>query len=148
VSNAQTYPNSIFPIKGDVDSEIGDNKVTVTGIQHQPVDPAQPQAQQLLVYGSDGKWHPEDPVVSGTDAVGTTPTKPPVQVGGVDDGNLVRELRTDSQGAVELSMTDRTLFENILLELRAIKAAIVSLDSTAVDSDYSPDNFTDQKAGI
>ena len=146
MSNAQTYPNAIFPVKGDVDSEIGDNKVTVTGIQHQPVDPAQPQPQQLLVYGSDGQWHPEDPVVSGTDAVGTAPTKSPVQVAGIDDSTLVREIRTDSYGAIQLSSTDRDLLQNIVLELRAIKAAILS-DKTVLDRDFQADNFTDFQAG-
>ena len=147
MSNAQTYPNSIFPIRGDVDSEIGNSTVTVTGIQNQPVDPVQPHPQQLLVYGSDGEWHPEDPVVSGTDAVGTAPTKPPVQVAGIDDGNLVREIRTDTGGAIELSAYDRNLLEQIVLQLRALTAAVVSLDNTAVDGDYQPDNFTDEKVG-
>ena len=148
MANKQTLPNAITPVNGDVESAVGSPTVTVTGIQNQPVDPVQPHPQQLLVYGSDGEWHPEDPVVSGTDAVGTTPTKPPVQVGGIDDGNLVREIRTDTGGAISLSMIDRALLENILLEIRAMKQAIVALDNTALDSDYSPDNFTDQKAGI
>ena len=147
MANQQIFPSNTYPITGDAQSAPGSPLVTVTGIQHTPVDSATPQPQQLLVMGSDGVWHPEDPVVSGPDTVGSPPSKPPVQVGGIDDGNLVRELRTDTGGAVELSMTDRNLLENILLELRAMKQAIVSLDNTAVDSDYNPDNFIDQKVG-
>jgi len=142
MANRENYPSSLFPLNGDLDAQAGATEVTVTGLQTFPVDPATPEPQQLLVFGSDGVWHPEDPVVSGTDAVGSTPSKPPVQVGGVDEGDLVRELRLDTTGGVQLAANTRDLLLNILLELRAIKAAILNLDSTANDQDYNADEFT------
>ena len=67
--------------------------------------------------GSDGSWHPEDPVVSGPDEPGTDSSKPPVQIGGIDDGNLVRELRLDSSGTL-VSTNLETLLKLILAEQR------------------------------
>jgi hypothetical protein len=139
--NSQIFPASTYPLVGDVKSTPGSPLVQVTGIQSTPVDPATPQPQQLLVMGSDGQWHPEDPQVSGTDAVGTTPTKPPVQTGGIDDGNLVRELRTDTYGSIQLSMIDRQLLIDILNTNKAILRAIVNLDNTNQDQDYVADQF-------
>ena len=148
MANQQLFPSSSYPGNGDILTTPGSPDTVVTGLQTYPVAPTPPQTQQILVFGSDGIWHPEDPIVSGPNAPGTPSTANPVQVGGIDDGNLVREIRLDTNGAINLSLTDRTLLENILLELRAMKQAIISLDSTAIDSDYAPDNFTDQKAGI
>jgi len=149
MSNQQIFPQSTYPGAGDIKTTPGSPLTTVQGIQTAPVINQYPHNGQVLIFdGPTNQYIPGDPIVSGANPPGTPGTQNPVQVGGIDDGNLVRELRTDTQGAVELSMTARTLFENILLELRAIKTAIVSLDNTAVDSDYQPDNFTDQKAGI
>jgi hypothetical protein len=148
MSNQQIFPQSTYPISGDVQSTPGSPAVVVQGIQTAPVINQYPLNGQILIFdGPTNRYIPGDPIVSGTDPVGTPPSRPPVQIGGVDDGNLVREFRTDTNGAVELSMTDRTLLENILLEIRAMKQAIIDQDNTARDSDYAPDNFIDLKVG-
>jgi hypothetical protein len=147
--NQQLFPSSTYPITGDVQSAPGSPLVTVQGFQQTPVVPTKPTDGQVYVYvASINAWVPADPVVSGPNAPGTPPTANPVQVGGIDDGNLVREFRTDSWGGIELSGYDRNLLEQMVLQLRALTAAVVNLDNTAVDSDYQPDNFTDQKVGI
>jgi hypothetical protein len=146
--NQQVFPNSTYPLAGDVGSTPGDPSVVVQGFQNVPVVPDKPTDGQVYVYvASLNAWVPADPVVSGPNAPGTPPTANPIQVGGVDDGGLVRELSTDTGGAIQLSMTDRTILLNMLHELRAVKAVILNLDNTAKDSDYSPDNFNDLKAG-
>jgi hypothetical protein len=147
MSNQQIFPASSYPVTGDVQSTPGSPSVVVQGIQQTPVDPTPPQPQQILIMGSDGQWHPEDPIVSGPDAVGNTPSRPPVQVGGIDDGNLVRELRTDTYGGLR-SIYSEDLLLQILLELRGIKAAILNLDNTVNDLDYQADNFADISAGV
>lgn len=140
MSNRETYPASFSPIAGDVVAGAGATQATVTGIQSQPVDPTVPTPQQILVYGSDGVWHPEDPIVSGTDAPGTPSTKNPVQVAGIDDSQLVREFLTDSQGSLR-SISVENLLTQILYEIRATKYAIIALDKTLVDKDFDADNF-------
>lgn len=145
MSNQQVYPSSTYPISGDAQSTPGSSTVTVVGIQQVPVDPTPPQPQQILVAGSDGVWHPEDPIVSGPDPTGAPPSSAnPVQVAGWDAVD-VREILTDPQGAVVAS-TQAGLGEqlqSILQELRAIKSAIINLDNTAVSSDYDSQQYTD-----
>lgn len=140
--NRETYPSSLFPLRGDLSAESGATSVVVTGIQEQPVDPTVPLPQQLLVYGSDGVWHPEDPVVSGPDDVGSVATKPPVQVGGIADGGIVEELHLDTAGGIR-SLNIESLLGLILQELRGIKSAIISLDNTANDRDFDGSQFPD-----
>ena len=143
--NRQIYPNSLSPLTGDVASTIGSPTATVTGIQGQQVDPTTPQAQQLLVYGSDGVWHPEDPVVSGTDAPGSPSSKNPVQVAGIDDGNLVRELRTDPYGSLR-SLAIEEKLDTLILLMRALIAAVIT-DLPVNDSEFKADNFQDSQVG-
>jgi hypothetical protein len=133
--NQEIYPSVISPLSGDVTASPGQPTVTVTGIQQQAVDPAQPVAKQLLVFGSDGIWHPEDPVVSGTDAPGTISTANPVQIAGIDDGGLVREILTDNAGGVR-SLRLEDLIYSLLLEVRAMKNAIIALDNTLNPVDF------------
>jgi hypothetical protein len=139
MSNRQTFPQSLYPLEGDIASETGSPDVTVTGIQHTPFAPDTPLAGQIPVMNSDGSWHPEDPVVSGTDPVGSPSTENPVQVAGVDEGNLVRELRTDTNGSLRVLRLEE-LMEQVLLELRAIKTAIIESNNLS-DKDYAPENF-------
>ncbi|SRR6266478_1511925 len=143
MANRESYPANQSPLQGDIDGSAGEQLVTVTGIQTIPVDPTTPQPQQLLVMGSDGVWHPEDPVVSGTDAIGTPSTKNPVQVAGVDEGGLVREIRTDTTGGLHLTARIEDFLYQVVLELRAVKAAVLSLDSTAIDAEFDAQEFED-----
>ena len=130
MANRQVYPNSLSPLTGDVASTVGSPTATVTGIQSQPVDPTIPQAQQLLVYGSDGVWHPEDPVVSGTDAPGSPSSENPVQVAGIDDADLVRELRLDSSGTVVSTNLEKLM----QAQLVALNKIVMLLESATGNS--------------
>lgn len=143
--NQQLYPQSSYPLTGDIQSEPGSPIVTTTGIQNTPFSPTKPTEGQVPVFDIDtNQWVPADPIVSGPDEVGTEPTVNPVQVSGIDEGNLVRELRTDTYGGLR-SIRMEELLLGILLELRAVKAAILNLDSTAKDMDYMADQFMDQE---
>lgn len=134
---------------GDATSTAGQNTVTVTGIQTTPVAPDAPQTGQLLVMNKDGSWHPEDPVVSGTDSVGTTPSKPPVQVAGIDDIGLVREIKTNQLGEIQTnSQSNNERIELLIREVRSMKAAVIALDETLKDADYSSTLFADAATDI
>lgn len=142
MSNRQNFPNSVFPLTGDVTSNTGNNTVTVEGIQTTPVSPQQPTNGQLLIFDQPTQQYvPGDPIVSGPDAVGTEPTVNPVQVAGIDEGNLVRELRTDAYGSFRAARTEEIL-EQILNTQRAILAALLSLDTSLHDQDFNPDSFS------
>ena len=130
MANQQIFPASPYPLTGDIQSTPGNPATTVTGIQGVPVDPATPQPQQLLVMGSDGEWHPEDPVVSGPDDTGSASTKPPVQVGGIDDGNLVREFRLDSSGTLVSTNLEKLL---MLLISEVRKTNLILMDLSGND---------------
>lgn len=145
MANRQNLPQSVYPLTGDIKSTTGDPKVTVTGIQKTPFASDQPLPGQIPVMNTDGSWHPEDPVVSGTDAPGTTPTKNPVQVAGIDEGNLVRELRTDTYGSLRALRVEE-LLAILILEVRALKAATIS-DKPVFDEDFVADNFSDIQVG-
>lgn len=139
--NRQNYPNSVFPLTGDVTSTTGESGVVVEGIQKTPFAPDPPQTGQIPVMNSDGSWHPEDPVVSGTDAPGTSPTKNPVQVAGIDESNLVRELRTDSYGSLRAVSLEELMAQN-LAATKALLAAFIEVNNL-IDSDYDLDNYTE-----
>lgn len=145
MANRQLLPNSISPINGDVTSSVGNPDVTVTGIQGTPVLNQAPQEGQILIFDTNAPggsaYVPGDPIVSGTDAPGTSPTKNPVQVAGIDDGNLVRELRTDTYGSIR-SINVEDKLDQIIYLLRALVAATIS-DKAVDDSEYTADNFTD-----
>lgn len=54
MANRETYPASLFPMEGDLFSSPGQVKVTVIGIQSEPVDPATPvNAQGLIFNGTE-----------------------------------------------------------------------------------------------
>ena len=139
MSNRQTFPNALYPIAGDVESQTGSPDVTVTGIQNTPFAADAPQPGQIPVMNTDGSWHPEDPVVSGTDASGTPSSKNPVQIAGIDDGNLVRELRTDTYGSVRAQAIEELLLWN-LAATRALLAAFIEANGLA-ETDYELTNF-------
>lgn len=147
MANQQVFPQSVYPIDGDVASTPGSPLVTVEGIQNTPVLAQAPQDGQILIYDAPiNAYVPGDPIVSGPNAPGTSPTTNPVQVGGQDEGNLVRELRLDTYGGVRSVFLEEVL-NKILLELRAVKAAIVNLDNTAMDADYQADDFSETDLG-
>ncbi len=141
MSNQQIFPQAIYPIDGDVESQAGDPNVTVTGIQKTAVSDQQPLDGQILIFDeSEQEYIPADPIVSGPDEVGTNPSVNPVQVGGQDEVDLVRELRTDTYGAIRSLRLEQLLY-GVLLELRAIKALLIHLDLTARPQDYDADQF-------
>lgn len=56
--NSQLFPQSIYPIVGDISSTAGSPNVTVVGIQTIPVVAGTPQDLQVLQYSvSLGAWH-------------------------------------------------------------------------------------------
>jgi hypothetical protein len=69
-----------------------------TSISGTPVMAQAPAAGQVLIFDApSGSYVPGDPIVSGPDAPGTPPTRPPVQAG-VFDGTNVQRLKGDAQG--------------------------------------------------
>jgi len=139
--NTQLFPQSTFPIAGDVTSTPGNPFVVTTGIQNTGVVATKPTDGQVYVYVAEvDKWVPADPVVSGPNTVGTASTAPPVQVGGIDEGNLVRELRIDTYGGIRAPRIEEKL-DILVLEIRALKAAVINLDKTANDQDFVADQF-------
>jgi hypothetical protein len=146
MANIQTYPQQIYPISGDVQSHVGNPKVTVTGIQSTPVLAQLPLNGQLLIYDSaTNNYIPGDPIVSGPNQPGTAPTVNPVQVAGIDDGNLVREVRTDSYGSLR-SLSIEEKLDQLIYLLRALLAATIT-DKQVDDADFTADNFTDIPSG-
>lgn len=60
---------------------------------------------QVYIFDSvTGTLIPGDPIVSGPDAPGVPPTRPPVQIGGFDGTNVQRVL-TDSTGRVSVNVS-------------------------------------------
>lgn len=136
--NTQLFPQSTFPISGDVTSTPGNPFVVTTGIQNTGVVATKPTDGQVYVYVAEvDKWVPADPVVSGPNTVGTASTAPPVQVGGIDDGNRVRELRLDASGTL-VSTNFEQLLQAIFHEL---KKQTMILESATGDS------FEDESIG-
>ena len=69
-----------------------------TSLQGKAIDAQAPTDGEILIFdGATEKYVPGDPIVSGPDAPGAPPTRPPVQVG-VFDGTNVRRLSGDSSG--------------------------------------------------
>ena len=57
--NSETYPASLFPLRGDVSAEAGDIVVRVQGIQGIPITAAPPTNGQGLAYSAvnnDLEW--------------------------------------------------------------------------------------------
>jgi hypothetical protein len=69
-----------------------------------PIAPTPPVDGEVLVYdGTAGQWIPADPVVSGPDAPGVAPTRPPVQIGLVDSAGHVQRVSGTPSGAVSVA---------------------------------------------
>jgi hypothetical protein len=129
--NQQLLPQTTYPIAGDVQSTPGNPLVKVTGMQATPISAQPPQDGQIYIYDANtNSLIPGDPIVSGPDATNTNPTRNPVQVSGIDDSNLVRELRTDSYGSLR-SQRIEELLEQILEMQKKTVLAIAALDDTA-----------------
>ena len=60
--NRETYPASLFPLRGDVSAEAGATAVAVTGLQNVPISTVAPTDKQALVFdatlGIAGEWTP------------------------------------------------------------------------------------------
>jgi len=57
--NQQIFPQSTYPIVGDVTSTPGNPNVVVTGIQSVPFSPTPPSDGNIVVYDSGaGQWGP------------------------------------------------------------------------------------------
>jgi hypothetical protein len=50
MANQQLFPQTTYPLTGDIQSTPGAAKITVTGIQTIPVSPTTPTDQQVLVF--------------------------------------------------------------------------------------------------
>jgi hypothetical protein len=50
MANAQLFPQSTYPLVGDISSTAGSPNVTVVGIQTTPVQAGAPQDQQSIVF--------------------------------------------------------------------------------------------------
>jgi hypothetical protein len=75
-----------------------------TSIAGTPVLAQAPSNGEILIFdGPSGKYVPGDPIVSGPDAPGTPPTRPPVQAG-VFDGTNVQRLKGDAQGNANVNV--------------------------------------------
>jgi hypothetical protein len=65
-----------------------------------PVDENPPTDGQILIYDhAENAYAPGDPIVSGPDAPGGPPTRPPVQIGVVDGSGNVQRASGTSGGA-------------------------------------------------
>lgn len=92
-------------------------------------------------------------------ADGTTGSSVPpftMQVGGSDGTNL-RTLKTDSNGQLQITVNSDTspatltvqdILLLLLLEVRAMKTAIISLDNTIDVKDFQANDFMDNAAGL
>jgi hypothetical protein len=141
--NQQLYPQSTYPLTGDIQSTPGSPNVAVTGFQKTPVAPNKPNDGQVYVYvASINQWVPADPVVSGPNAPGTPSTANPVQVGGTDHV-VVRELLLDSEGAVVVSPRSGIgeQLQLLIQEVRALKYAVISTDTTLDDRDFDAQSY-------
>jgi len=115
--------------------------VTVAGIQKTPVSPQPPNNGQILIFDEPtDQYVPGDPIVSGPDPVGTSPTVNPVQVAGIDEGNLVRELRTDTYGGLRVPVLEGLVAQLVAI-CQAQLAAYIEVNRLP-ENDYNPSNFS------
>jgi hypothetical protein len=86
VANFQAYPQSIFPISGDLSTPIGASSATVVGIQGTGVLSTTPLTNQVLMLLA-GNWTPTylDAILVNSGASGCGQTKQ-VFINGVSDG--------------------------------------------------------------
>lgn len=77
------------------------NNTNAVQLQDFDIDPTPPSDGEILIYdGATQKYVPGDPIVSGPDAVGTAPSRNPVQIGVLDSGGLVREVTQNADGGI------------------------------------------------
>lgn len=88
---AQSHNQNAAEINA-IETALGEDLENVAVVSGGP-----PQEGQVPIFDSgSGTYVPGDPIVSGPDAVGTSPTRNPVQVGGLDPSGHVQELVVDS----------------------------------------------------
>jgi len=61
LANSETFPSSLFPLRGDISAESGATTVLVQGIQNIPVTTEPPADQSVLTFvGANGdiEWLP------------------------------------------------------------------------------------------
>lgn len=56
--NREIYPNSVYPLQGDVTSQAGQSTVTVTGLQNIPVAGGSTILNGSLLAYLNGTWTP------------------------------------------------------------------------------------------
>lgn len=71
MANRETYPASQSPLQGDISGPAGAVRVTVTGLQNNPVQASTPNEQSVLTWDEVlGEWVPQIPaytiVLNGT----------------------------------------------------------------------------------
>lgn len=91
--------------KGYVDTGVANaNAISLRGVA---LFNQAPQEGQLLIYDTTtSSYVPGDPIVSGPDAPGATPTRPPVQIGGVNGSGNVTRILTDNSGNLGVSVSN------------------------------------------
>jgi hypothetical protein len=68
MANQQLFPNSTYPITGDVQSTPGSPFVRVVGIQTFPFSPAPPLVSQVPVFDGS-QWIPSSVTLSDNDSI-------------------------------------------------------------------------------
>lgn len=121
-----------------------------TQIQGTPVASSAPSDGEILIYsGPANAYIPGDPIVSGPDPVGTPPTVNPVQVAGVGPDGNVHEVQTDLLGDVKVDASSLIdILTQLVLELRALRHAVVALDRTLDIQDFEPSQFAQGPSAI
>jgi hypothetical protein len=79
--NQETYPASLFPLRGDISAESGDVSVEVVGIQTVPLGP--------LTDGGVPTYHAAENKINWEPAANS-----PVQINGVDAGDYLISINT------------------------------------------------------
>ena len=142
--NQQTFPQSTYPIAGDVESQTGDPAITVVGIQKTAVVPQAPQNGQILIYDQT-----VGPAAVTFRAIRSSPVPIPwartqrlipSRLPGSTKMELVRELRTDTYGAIRSLRIEQLLYA-VLLKVACLKFLTMQ-DMPVRDGDYDPDHFT------
>lgn len=82
----------------------GTGVVNANQLRGVPLFNQAPLPGQILIFDeATGNYVPGDPIVSGPDAPGTSPTRPPVQIGGFD-GTNVQRIKTDTSGNLNVNI--------------------------------------------
>lgn len=117
--NREIFPGGVYPLQGDVQSQAGASKVTVTGIQNVPVASTPPATGQVLIAGTGGY------------APGTLPANQNVQVNGTgvsDDFEV---------GVNGVSDVQRLVFAiNVNNPVKSVPNASIQLNGFPISDDY------------